>query len=225
MWEFLQHALAEPESMGSDVMAVRLAGAFALGAIAAGIHAVTCTRPGKGIDRALLATLILLSLLIALITMIIGNNSARAFSLVGTLAIVRFRTDVEDTRDTSFVIFAVACGMCAGAGHIIGPLACAPLVFAVAWFYRPKAASAAAEQPGTLVLRLAAGRNPEDRVGAILDRYAVSPRLTGLATARGGTAFDATYTVRLPASPERVFTLIDELSRVEGVQGVELKGD
>src|SRR6185503_4501947 len=39
-------------------------------------------------------TLILLSILIAMVTQVIGNNVARAFSLVGALSIVRFRTVV-----------------------------------------------------------------------------------------------------------------------------------
>lgn len=230
MFDFLQQppagaaeaAVAEA-AVAPDLLFVRLGTAFLLGGVAAGIHALTCVRPGKGIDRPFLATLILLPVLIALITIVIGNNVARAFSLVGTLAIVRFRTEVEDTRDTSFVIYSVACGMCAGGGYLLGPLAVAPLVLATAWFFRPRAAEAAAAV-GELVLRLAVGRSPEERVGALLERYDTKPRLSGLSTARGGTALDATFTVRLPASPERVFALIDELSRVEGVQGVELKG-
>jgi hypothetical protein len=35
--------------------------------------------------------------------------------MVGALSIVRFRTVVDDTRDTVFVMFAVIVGMAAGA--------------------------------------------------------------------------------------------------------------
>ena len=35
-------------------------------------------------------------------------------NVMGTLAIVRFRTSVSDTRDTAFVIFSVAAGIAAG---------------------------------------------------------------------------------------------------------------
>ena len=49
----------------------------------------------------------LLSILIAMVTQVIGDNIARAFSLVGALSIVRFRTVVRDTQDTAYVIFAV----------------------------------------------------------------------------------------------------------------------
>ena len=60
-------------------------------------------------------TLVLLTILIAMVTQVIGDNVARAFSLVGALSIVRFRTVVRDTQDTAYVIFAVAVGMAVGA--------------------------------------------------------------------------------------------------------------
>jgi hypothetical protein len=193
------------------------------GPVAAAVHHVTTGRPARRTDRPLLATLVLLAVLIALVTLVIGNNVARAFSLVGALAIVRFRTVVEDTRDTAFVIFAVVSGMAAGTGYVVGPLACAPLVLAAAWVFRPQG-----ERPppaeGTLVLRLAAGGPPDGRVQAVLQKHLPAHRLTGLATARGGSALDATYAVRLPA-PEQVFALVAELNRLEGIQGVELKGN
>ena len=52
---------------------------------------------------ALTAALVLSSISL---TQVIGESPARAFSLVGILSIVRFRTVVEDTRDTAVVIFA-----------------------------------------------------------------------------------------------------------------------
>ena len=61
----------------------------------------------------------LLTVVITVVTLVIGNNLARAFGLVGALSIVRFRTVVEDTRDTAFVIFAVVIGMGVGAGFAL----------------------------------------------------------------------------------------------------------
>jgi hypothetical protein len=47
-------------------------------------------------------TLVLLSVLIAMVTQVIGNDVARAFTPGRHLAIVRFRTVVRDTRDTAY---------------------------------------------------------------------------------------------------------------------------
>ncbi|WDQ17258.1 DUF4956 domain-containing protein [Rhodopirellula sp. P2] len=62
-------------------------------------------------------TLVLMSVLIAMATQIIGDNVARAFSLVGALSIVRFRAAVSSTRDVAFVLAAVVVGMAIGAGQ------------------------------------------------------------------------------------------------------------
>ncbi|RYG36020.1 DUF4956 domain-containing protein, partial [bacterium] len=64
------------------------------------------------------AALVLLTVLIAAVTQVIGDNVARAFSLVGALSIVRFRTAVQDTRDIAFVILAVTVGMALGSGDL-----------------------------------------------------------------------------------------------------------
>lgn len=50
----------------------------------------------------------------SVIMLIIGSNIARAFSLVGALSIIRFRSAVKDPRDVGFIFFAMAVGMAVG---------------------------------------------------------------------------------------------------------------
>ncbi len=59
-------------------------------------------------------TLVLMSMVVAIIMLIIGSNIARAFTLVGALSIVRFRNAIKDTRDVGFIFFAMAVGMACG---------------------------------------------------------------------------------------------------------------
>lgn len=61
-------------------------------------------------------TLIILCIIISVVMVIIGDSIARAFSLVGALSIIRFRTAIEDPRDIGFVFYALAMGMAVGAG-------------------------------------------------------------------------------------------------------------
>jgi uncharacterized membrane protein YhiD involved in acid resistance len=49
--------------------------------------------------------------------MIIGNNLARAFGLVGALSIIRFRTAIKDTMDIVYIFLALAIGMAGGVGY------------------------------------------------------------------------------------------------------------
>src|SRR3954471_21198399 len=139
MPEWLTEAVQHSEhAIDVPTLAVRLALALAFGSAAAAIHQLTSPRSKPGEEQTLATTLVLLSVLIAVVTMVIGSNIARAFSLVGALGIIRFRTVVEDTRDTAFVIYAVACGMGAGTGYALGPVLATPIVLLVAWVLRPR---------------------------------------------------------------------------------------
>ena len=112
MPEFLKTAFAAPAIVPAEV-AVRLVAALVLGLLVAWIY--RRTRPEADVAASFPGTLVLLAVLIAMVTQVIGDNIARAFSLVGALSIVRFRTVVRDTQDTAFVIFAVVVGMAVGA--------------------------------------------------------------------------------------------------------------
>jgi hypothetical protein len=112
------HAAVTPANHAPPPMSIILARvvlAVLLGFVVAAVYRLTLGR--RSDSHTLPTTLVLLSVLIALVTVVIGDSVARAFGLVGALSIVRFRTVVEDTRDTAFVIFAVVVGMAAGAGY------------------------------------------------------------------------------------------------------------
>ena len=51
--------------------------------------------------------------------MVIGNNLARAFGLVGSMSIIRFRMAIKDTRDIVFIFFVLAIGMATGTGQYL----------------------------------------------------------------------------------------------------------
>jgi hypothetical protein len=106
-------------------------------------------------------------------------------------------------------------------GYLVGPLVCTPFVMLAAWVFRARVKEPAAPE-GVLVLRLAVGQTPDERHFAVLNKCLKRHRLTGLETARSGAALDVTYTVEL-SGPEQAFVLVNDLTRLEGVQGVELK--
>ena len=220
MADWLTKAIHGSETVSVELLTVRLLASFGFGCMVAGVYHVT-TRVK---NRAFLATLVLLSVLIALVTMVIGTNEnavARAFTLVGALAIVRFRTVVEDTRDTAFVIFAVVVGMAAGAGQMLAAAIGIPLVLLAAWLFRPRS-SEPEPREATLILRLAVARPPDERITEMLRKHIGAHRLTGMATARGGAALDVTYSIR-SAGPEVMIALVTELNRLEGMQGAEFR--
>ena len=112
MHELLARSAAEI-ARPADVL-LRLVVAALLGGVVALVYRRTRFEPASSFTT----TLVLLAILIAMVTQVVGDNVARAFSLVGALSIVRFRTVVRDTQDTAYVIFAVAIGMAIGAHNI-----------------------------------------------------------------------------------------------------------
>jgi hypothetical protein len=72
------------------------------------------THKGLSYSQSFMLTIVLVTVVVCMVMMVIGNNLARAFALVGALSIIRFRTVIKDTKDTSYVFFGLAAGMAAG---------------------------------------------------------------------------------------------------------------
>jgi hypothetical protein len=199
----------------------RLAAALILGTAVAGIY--RRTREKTDISPSFPVTLVLLSVLIAMVTQVIGSNVARAFSLVGALSIVRFRTVVRDTQDTAYVIFAVAVGMAMGARDLwVGLLGAAVVGFA-AYLMMARAKVFSAAQPAfVLNVRVGVGRDLKQLLEPTLSTYFQDHDLVAMATARQGASLDVTFEGRMKSATE-ADQLVSSLNRIEGVQSVELR--
>ena len=223
MPDWLKDSFQPSEHFSPLELLWRIGIAFVLGGVVALIYLSTHRKePGAPTFP---RTLVLLAILIAMVTQVIGDSVARAFSLVGALSIVRFRTVVQDTQDTAFVIFAVVVGMAAGADHLwvaiigIGVVGLAVLVT------RPRRSAAGvwAGGEGTLLtLRTGTGHNPEALAKSAFAKHLTYFETVSVSTAKQGTAIDVTFRVRLRAG-ETPTELVKELSQVEGVLSVDVR--
>lgn len=59
-------------------------------------------------------SLVMLTIITTLVMSVIGNNVALSLGMVGALSIVRFRTAIKDSRDTAFIFWCIAVGICCG---------------------------------------------------------------------------------------------------------------
>src|SRR6476646_5093415 len=206
------------------LMFVRLVLALVLGLAIAWVY--KRARRANGEAESFGVTLVLLTILIAMVTQVIGDNVARAFSLVGALSIVRFRTVVRDTQDTAYVIFAVAIGMAMGANHPAVALCGLMVVGVTALMLRRRTGtlSAPADErlPFDLHVRIALGRDAEALLGPTLDQFVVIRRLVSVTTARQGMSIGASYHTALRGD-NHASALVNALNTLDGVQGVELQ--
>lgn len=218
MPEFLQKLAGNGQAVPLDVLVLRLILALLAGAAVAWLY--RRTRRCVGGDS-LPPTLVLLAVLIAAVTQVIGDNVARAFSLVGALSIVRFRTVVRDTRDTAFVIFSVVVGMGMGAGNTLVAFTTVAMGGLAAWLMARSRWWQSAATEFELKVRVALGQDPALLERDTFPQVLASWNSSGAGTARQGSALEVVWIVTLQprVSPAEV---IRTLNRVEGVQSAEL---
>lgn len=87
---------------------------FVCGLIISFVYRVTYKGPNY--SRTFVSSLIVLTIITSLVLLVIGNNLATAFGLVGAMSIIRFRTAVRDVQDIVFIFFSLGIGMASGVG-------------------------------------------------------------------------------------------------------------
>ncbi len=173
-------------------------------------------------------TLVLLSILISIATQIIGDNVARAFSLVGALSIVRFRTAVPTTREVSFVLAAVVVGMAVGAGQYVvaalGIVVVGLATFANLSISGNQTTRTVINQQDrhwllTLVVGLHASQNEWKE---LLDNKTCQLENIAAEVVKHGAAIQLLYRLQLPDSTSPG-ELVASLNRTPGIEAVTLK--
>ena len=76
------------------------------------------THRRTGFRPAMLFTMMLLGPIVSIIVICIGSNIARAISIGGGLALIRFRNTVEDPKDIVYFYLSIAAGIACGVGFV-----------------------------------------------------------------------------------------------------------
>jgi uncharacterized membrane protein YhiD involved in acid resistance len=177
---------------------------------------------GAGYSSAFISSLLLLTLITALVMMVIGNNLARAFGLVGAMSIIRFRTAVKDTMDIIFIFFALAIGMAAGVGY--HKLVFAGILFIGATAYVISRLSIANPRKEEFLLQFSYLSNgvqvPEYQ--AVLDKYCKSYKIVNIKSLTPGSdEFDMAFYVNLK-DKNSSSEFIKQLRNTAGVRSINL---
>jgi uncharacterized membrane protein YhiD involved in acid resistance len=125
LWEILDGSQATRGSFAPENIVLSILLAFLLGQVLAWVYYFTHT--GLSYSRTFVQSLVMVTVVVALVMTIIGNNITRAFGLMGAMSIIRFRNVIKDTRDMLFIFCGLAIGMAAGTQNytiaIIGTVA------------------------------------------------------------------------------------------------------
>lgn len=157
--------------------------AFVLSAIIAITHRLTFT--GEHYPKNFFQSLILGSIVTAMVMMAIGDSLARGLGVFGAMAIIRFRTRIDDPRDVLFLFAALSTGLAVGVYGFTVSFAGTILFCAVAALLHVSPFRSFAN-PNMLFFNLA---NPNDlpEVIKIIEQYSAAHRLVTISVTKENT--------------------------------------
>lgn len=146
-------------------------------------------------QRSMAVTLLMLPIILSVIILFIGSNIARAFSLAGTLSIIRFRSAPGDVKDIGFIFFDIASGLACGVGlygygAVFVILLCAIIILAekVKLFEKKDVLK-------KLRITIPENLNYQGAFDEILEKYTKKNSLTKIKTTDLGSLFELEYEV------------------------------
>lgn len=123
------------------------------------------THAGGVYSKKFNVSLITLTILTATVMTVIGNNIALSLGMVGALSIVRFRTAIKDSRDTTYIFWTIIVGICCGVGDYVVACVGSGIVFWVLLVL------GRVKNDNRILLIIRGARNMERRIEAIVFDY------------------------------------------------------
>lgn len=127
MKDYIFTYLAEQSTMDAKQLLVNMLVALAL-ALAI-FAAYRLNYVGAAYSRKFNVSLVMMTLVTTTVMTVISNNIALSLGMVGALSIVRFRTAIKDPRDTTFIFWCIAVGICCGVSFYLAAAIGSGIIF------------------------------------------------------------------------------------------------
>ncbi len=171
-----------------------------------------------------LQSLILISLVAAMVMQAIGDSLARGLGMLGALAIIRFRTTIRNPRNMVFMFASIATGIACGVfGFVIAFVGTIAFCL-VAIMLRFTPFSQANNMVGILIFELPQGEKPND-LKKILKEYCRNHLLKNYSILTSGKKEGRTqyeYHLRLKGNEDGT-ALIAALQQIDNIKAIKLE--
>lgn len=179
------------------------------------------THHGVSYSRSTVQALVLLSLIVTIVMLAIGDSLARAFGLFGALALVRFRTPIKDTKDTVFLFLAVGIGITVGTGNFMLAMVGTAFTLATALYLDRTGAGTRFSHDAVLRLRLPWHEDQESRLQTVLARHCASSLMLRAREGLQDGEMELSFQIEL-RHPDRTAGLLSELRALPGAMDVDM---
>ncbi len=220
VWQIFDGPSRIGDAFTPDAVLLSLLLAFVLGQVLAWVYYFT--HSGLSYSRTFVQSLIIITIIVALIMGIIGNNIITAFGLMGALAIIRFRNILKDTRDTVFIFCALIIGMATGTmNYSLAIIGTVFICLVVIYMYFT---SFGARRPHNSFLRFRLSEHigPDHPVVSILKRFCRSFVLISAQDIGDGAAgIEYAYQLMIKdvSKNER---MLEEFEKIKGIESINL---
>jgi uncharacterized membrane protein YhiD involved in acid resistance len=179
------------------------------------------TYRGLSYSRTYVQSIVLISIIAAVVIQAIGDSLARGLGIMAAMAIIRFRTNFKDPRDTLFLFASLAAGISCGAfSFVVAILGTVSFcMVALILFYSPLGPDKYFD--GMLRFNIHCDANQEQQLQGILREYCQTFSLVTLRDMEQGKRVDYAYHIKLKKGKQHA-NFISAMKTLESVQQVNL---
>ncbi len=188
--------------------AIAIGAAFIIGFIIATVYMFMCKN--EGYQKNFIIGLAILPAVVAVVILLVGSNVARAFSMAGAFALVRFRSAPGSAKDISIVFFTMAAGLACGLGYVSFAAVFVAVMLVVLIAATVLGFADNNYDKKQLKITIPEDLNYNTVFDDVFDKYTSEHTMSRVKTTNMGTMYELTYEVKLKKdAPEKEF--IDQL--------------
>lgn len=193
--------------------AISIGMAFIIGLVIAAVYMYVCKK--EGYQKNFIIGLAMLPAVVAVVILLVGSNVARAFSMAGAFALVRFRSAPGSAKDISIVFFTMAAGLACGLGYVTFAVVFTVVMLLVLIVMNVVGFGDRNADKKQLKVTIPESLNYTSVFDDLFDRFTSENKLSRVKTTNMGTMFELTYEIRLKNNDDEK-EFIDELCTRNG---------
>lgn len=179
------------------------------------------TYRGLSYSRSYVQALVVGGIVAAMLMLAIGNSLARGIGIVGTLALIRFRTNLRDPLDMVFIFASFGAGIAAGTGNFATGVVGTTLFLIVVATLRLTGFGAQRQFDGIVRLRMPTGVEPDGKLRDVLMSQCARFALVTMREVAQGREVELAYQVTLK-KPDHETKLVHEIASLPGASDVSI---
>lgn len=154
----------------------------------------------EGYQKNFIFGLIIIPAFVTVVIMLVGSNVARAFSMAGAFALVRFRSAPGSAKDIAVVFFSMAVGLACGLGYITFAACFAVIILLVMVALTIAGIGSDSEKMKQLRITIPEDLNYNSIFDDLFEKYTEGSKLNKVKTTNMGTMYELTYNIKLKNS-------------------------